>query len=68
MAGAGVVGVAVGDQRPVDGAPGVDVEIAGGAVDAFRREGQHGHAPKIAGRGGASNGVRRRWPGGGKRV
>lgn len=33
--GAGVVGVGVGDDGFGDGLPGVDVEVAGGAVDAF---------------------------------
>jgi len=33
MAGAGVIGVAVRDERALHGAPRIDVEIASGAVD-----------------------------------
>ena len=33
-AGPAVVGVAVGDDRPLDGPPGVDVKVAGRAVEA----------------------------------
>ena len=35
MAGGGVVGVGVGDERAGDGADGVDVEVAGRAVEAL---------------------------------
>lgn len=41
VAGPGVVGVAMGDERPVDRTPRVDEEIAGGAVDALRFEFQN---------------------------
>ena len=41
---AGMVGVAVGDQRPGDGAPGVDVEATSGAVDAVFGEAEDGFA------------------------
>jgi hypothetical protein len=33
--GAGVIGMGVGDDGAVHGSPGVDVEVAGGAVDAI---------------------------------
>lgn len=42
MARAGVVGMAVGDQRTVHGAPRVDVEIARRAVDAAIGKGKNG--------------------------
>jgi hypothetical protein len=37
MAGTGVVGMAMGDERPRHGADGIDVEIAGGAIEAGGR-------------------------------
>ena len=41
MPRARVVGVSVGDQRTVHGAPRVDIEITGGAVDAAICEGEN---------------------------
>src|SRR6056297_1484042 len=43
---AGVIGMAVGDQRPRDRAPRVDVEIAGGTVEPLWGDVQD-HAPMI---------------------
>ena len=43
-AGVGVVGVGVGDDAAIDGAPGVDVEAAGGAVQAVLAEGEERRA------------------------
>ncbi len=43
-AGAGVIAVRVGDQRPRHRAPRVDVEVAGLAVEALGRLGQHRRA------------------------
>ena len=42
MARAGVVGMAVSDQRAVYGPPRVDKEISGGAVDAAIGKGKDG--------------------------
>src|SRR3546814_6490232 len=36
MAGAGVIGMAVGDDGPIDGAQRVDIEATGDDVEAFR--------------------------------
>ena len=41
MAPARVIGMAMGDQRARHGAPGVDMEIARGAIDAAISEGEN---------------------------
>ena len=41
MTGARVIGVAMGDQRRCHGAPGINMKIAGGAIDALGCEGQN---------------------------
>ena len=40
MARAGMVGMAMGDQRPFDGADRIDVEVAEGAVEPLRGLGE----------------------------
>ena len=42
VAGIGMVGMAMGDERAIDRVPRVDVETAGGAIDAIIGEGKHG--------------------------
>src|SRR5688572_23353372 len=37
----GMVAVAVSDQRAIDSAPGIDVEVAGGAIEAIGGFSQH---------------------------
>ena len=37
VAGAGVIGMAMGDQRAIDGANRIDMEITGGRIETGRR-------------------------------
>ncbi len=54
MAGAGVIGMAVRDHRAIDGAHGIDEEIAARAIKPFRARLQQ----RGGGHGGAGSGMR----------